>query len=91
MSEGIQSLFLQSVWLNANWMLDTKHVSRFVVDEFQPAIVTVPLWVPTNFECDALLVLEVVFVFEYVSNAEFERTRILVPIERVQVVSDEAV
>jgi len=34
MSEGIQSLCFKFVWLNANWMLDTKHISRFAVDEF---------------------------------------------------------
>lgn len=62
-SEGIQPLFLESVWPNANWMLDTKLGCRVVVDEFYPAIVAIPLWVAPDFERDALLILEVVSLF----------------------------
>jgi hypothetical protein len=34
MSECIQSLFPSRVWLNANRIVEAKHVSRIVVDEF---------------------------------------------------------
>lgn len=90
-SEGIRPLFTHVVWLNADGMLDTNLVSSLVVHELQPTIVTVPLWVAAYFEGDALLVLEVIAVPEYITDAELQRTMVFVPAERVEVVTDEAV
>jgi len=90
-SERILSLFSEVIWLNADRILDTKLGSVFVVDEFQAAIVTVPLWVAVQFERDPLVVLEIVAVSEYVTDAEFECTLVFVPVERVEIVTDETV
>lgn len=62
-----------------------------VVDEFQSAVVATPLWVTTYFGCHALVVVEVVSVFEYGTEPEFECTVLFIPIERVEVVPDETV
>jgi len=72
-------------------MLDTKLISVLIEDEFKSAIVPSPLRVPADFECDSFVVLEAVPVFEYVTDAEFDCTCVLVPVERIQVVPDEAV
>jgi len=72
-------------------MLDTKLVSMLIVDQFDATIITTPLRIPTHFESETLVVLEVVPVFEDVTDTEFECTAFLVPIERVQIVPNEAV
>jgi len=77
--------------LNADRMLDAKLGSVFVVDEFQATVVTVPLRVATDLKRDALVVVEVVPVFEYVTDAKLECTPVFVPVERVEVVVDETV
>ena len=59
MSKAILSLFSECVWLSADRMLDTKPGSVFVVDEFQSTVLTAPLWVAPDFECDTLVVLEI--------------------------------
>ena len=69
-SVGIQPLFRYVCCLDSDWMLDTKLVCRFVVDELQPAIVTGPLCVAFHFQCDALVMLEVVPFFEDFANTE---------------------
>ena len=91
MSEGSLSLLSEIVWLNADRVLDTKPVSVFIVDEFYSTVVATPLGITTDFECEPFVVLEVVAVFEYVTDAKFERTSVFVPVERVQIVTDEAV
>jgi hypothetical protein len=53
-------------------------------------IVTVPLWIPTYSERDALVVLEIGLLFERISNTEFKRTLVFVPVELGEVVADEA-
>ena len=72
-------------------MLDTKLISVFLVDEFQSAVITVPLWIAAYFECDALVVFEVVAILEYVTDAERKCADPLVSIQCVEVVADEAV
>jgi len=72
-------------------VLDTKPVSVFIVDEFYLTVVATPLGITTDFECDPLVVLEAVAVFEYITDAKFERTSVFVPVEGVQVVPNEAV
>jgi hypothetical protein len=88
LSKVIQPLCVEFVWVNADWMCDTKHISSIIVDGFEPAIVTVPLRITTHFERDLFLIFEVVLVFEHSSDAELKRTSLLIPIERIQVVSD---
>ena len=90
-SEAILSLFPDVVWLNADRMLDTKLVSLLFVDEFQAAVVTVSLREGPNFERDTLVMLEIVSLFEHVIDIEFECTPVFVPVERVEVVTDETV
>ena len=90
-SEGTLPLFPYVGWLYADGVLDANPVGSLVVDEFYPAVVTVPLWVAVNFERDSFLMVEVVAVFQHVANAELQRAPILVPVERVEVVADEAV
>ncbi|ELY37652.1 hypothetical protein C496_19120 [Natronorubrum tibetense GA33] len=91
MSEGIQSLFAYVIWPYANRMLDTKLGSRLVVDKFQPAIITLPVGIPADFERDTFLVLEVVLLFESFADTELQRTPILIPVELVQVIANETV
>ena len=90
MSEDSLPLFADVAQLNADRVLDTKLVSVLIVDAFYPTIVATPLRIATDFECDPLVVLEVVPVFEYITDAEFERTSVFVPVERVEIVADEA-
>jgi hypothetical protein len=90
MSEGILALLVNVIWVNANRMLDTKLVSVLIVDELQSTVVTTPLWLTTHLEREAFGVGEVVPVFECVTNAEFDCTLILVPVEGVQIVPNEA-
>jgi len=66
-SKAILSLFSECVWLSADRMLDTKPGSVFLVDEFQSTVLTAPLWVALDFECDTLVVLEIVAVLQYVT------------------------
>ena len=72
-------------------MLDANPVGGLVVNDFHPAVVAVPLWVAADFECESFLMGEVVAVFQYVADAEFECALCFVPVERVEVVADEAV
>ncbi|MCD2205201.1 hypothetical protein LPA46_17960 [Halobacterium sp. KA-6] len=71
-------------------MLDTKCVGSLVVDEFKSAIVTIPLRVAADFEGEAFLIVKVVAVLKNVADAERQRTPILIPVEGVEVVADEA-
>ena len=72
-------------------MLDANPVGGLVVDEFHPAVVTVPLWIAVDFKRHTLVVLEVVAVLQYVADAELECALRFVPVERVEVVADKAV
>jgi len=90
-SEGILPLLSEVVWVNADRMLDTKLISVFFVDEFKSAISTVPLWIATDFECETFVVLEAVSVFKHITDAEFECALVLAPLERVEIIADEAV
>jgi hypothetical protein len=91
MSECILALLMNSIWVSANRMLDTKRLSMLIVDELQSTVVATPLWLTTHLEGEAFGVGEVVPVFEYGTDAEFDRTSIFGPVEGVQIVPDEAV
>jgi len=46
--EGIPPLLDEIVRVNADGMLDAKPISVVVVDEFETAVSTVPLWIATQ-------------------------------------------
>jgi len=90
-SECIRPLLSEIGWVNADGMLDTKLVSVLIVDELQSTVVATPLRITTDFECETFVVIKAVPVFKHVTNTEFKYTSLFVPVERVQVVADEAV
>ena len=91
MSEAILPLFPEVGWLYADGMGDANPVGGLVVGEFYPAVVTVPLWIAVNFERESFLMIKVIAVLQHVADAELERTPCFVPVERIEVVADEAV
>ena len=90
-SEAIPSLFPEVGWLYADRMGDANPVGGLVVDEFDPAVVTVPLWIAVDVERDSFLMGEVVAVLQHVADAELQRALRFVPVERVEIIADETV
>ncbi len=72
-------------------MLDTKRLSVFIADELSSSVVATPLRITTHFQRDTLVVIEVVPIFEDITDTQFDCTAVLVPVDRVEVVPDEAV
>lgn len=84
-------MYPHSGWLYSDWMLDTNHARCLVVDEFEPAVVAVPLEIATEFERDTLVVFEVVAVLQHVADAELKRPAVLIPVDGVKVVAHDPV
>jgi len=64
-----------------------ERVAHFVVLQFQTTLFAVPLRVAPDFEAESFVVAESVFVFQFLSDGNFE-TAPLVPLNRVLVVAD---